>query len=1059
MAFPLLAAAVLAAAVLAAAPPIHHHLIVELDPASHAIAVSDTITAPKDAKLPDLPSDALPLDVAHAKRIDARTIRLRYAATIEHPISREGEDYARGFAETEGTIGPEGAFLGGSSHWYASWGGDGLVTFDLDVTLPPGWDAMSQGRRVQHERSETGTHVRFVSDDPQEEIWLVAGPWLETARKLDTIDALAMLRTKDDALAATYLDATGPYVAMYSKLLGPYPYSKFALVENFWETGYGMPSFTLLGPSVLRLPFIVTTSYPHEILHDWWGNGVFVLSARGNWSEGLTAYLADHLSAEQKGGGAGYRQEALQKFADYASRSKDFPLREFKERHSPSTEAVGYGKALMLFHMIRREIGDPAFLKELQSFYASFKFRRASFDELLGALGATRFTPWVDRAGAPALAVREVAASPTDSGYRLTGTIAQTQSGDPWPLAVPVAVTLDGREAAWQGSIRSTSKGQSFALDLPARPVRLDVDPEFDLFRALDPAEIPPALSGAFGAESAVAVIPSKAPADLASAYRALVEEWNHGRPAPIRVVTDAEIESVPGDAAVWLLGWENRFLGGLAPEFGPYGASISPASMHVSDGDVARAGHAVVAVVRHAGHPVAVVAADSAAQVPGLARKLPHYHKYSYLAFEGDEPKNTIKGRWPVVGSPLTVVLDPAGSSADVPMGRLAPRAALAELPPPFSKDRMLATVRALSAPGMNGRAIGSPEIDRAAASIADAMREAGLEPAGGAPGDYFQAFEAASGSKTIALRNVVGSLRGTKTEWANDSVVVAAHFDHLGPGHPGADDDASGVAILLELAKTMAAGPRPLRSIVFVAFSGEESGFLGSKNFVATRPGGATTFAMVDLDTVGRLGNGKILVLGAGSADEWKPIVDGAGYVTGAPVQAVVNDPGGSDQTRFLAAGVPAVQLFTGAHADYHAAGDTADKIDGDGLVKVAAVTREIVAYLAGRDRPLTARIAGGAPAAPAPSGERRASLGGIPDYGFEGPGVRITGTVPGSPAEKAGLKDGDVIVSLGAVATTTMREFSDALKARAPGDRVEVTVLRDGKKTTVDVVLGSR
>jgi hypothetical protein len=1051
----LLAISLLAAAL----QPVHHHLVVDLDPASHAIAVADTVTAPKGSTLPDLPADALPFDVAHAKRIDARTIRLRYAATIEHPITREGEDYARGFAETAGTIGPEGAFLGGSSRWYASWEDDRLVTFDLDVTLPPGWDAISQGRRVEHDRNASGTHVRFVSDDPQEEIWLVAGPWVETSRKLDTMDALAMLRAKDDALAATYLDATGPYVAMYSKLLGPYPYPKFALVENFWETGYGMPSFTLLGPSVLRLPFIVTTSYPHEILHDWWGNGVFVLSARGNWSEGLTAYLADHLFAEQKGGGAGYRQEALQKYADYAARSKDFPLREFHERHSPSTEAVGYGKALMLFHMIRRQTGDPAFVKGLQSFYASFKFRRASFDDLLGALGAARFTPWVDRAGAPALAVREVTASPAGSGYRLTGTIAQTQTGDPWPLAVPLAVTLEGGAAAWQGSIPSSSRSQAFSLDLPARPIRLDVDPEFDLFRALDPAEIPPALSGAFGAERAVAVIPSNAPAELGAAYRALVEEWNHGRSAPIRVVTDAEIDAVPGDAAVWLLGWENRFLAELEPALGAYGASLAAGSMHVPDGDVARAGHAVVVVIRRGSHAISVVAADAAAQVPGLARKLPHYHKYSYLAFEGDEPKNTIKGRWPVVGSPLTVVLDPARSPADVPMGRLAPRAALAELPPPFSKERMLATVRALSSPDMNGRAIGSPEIDRAATLIVQSMREAGLEPGGSAPGDYFQAFEAANGGKTIALKNVVGVLHGTKGEWANDSVVVAAHFDHLGPGHPGADDDASGVAVLLELAKAMAAGSPPLRSIVFVAFSGEESGFLGSRSFVATRPGGATTFAMVDLDTVGRLGNGKILVLGAGSADEWQPIVDGAGYVTGAPVQAVVNDPGGSDQTSFLAAGVPSVQLFTGAHADYHAAGDTADKIDGDGLVKVAVVAREIVSYLAARDRPLTPRIAGTAPAAPAPGGERRASLGAIPDYGFEGPGVRITGTVPGSPAEKAGLREGDVIVGLGAAETTSMREFSDALKAKAPGDRVEVVVLRDGKKTKLEAVLAAR
>ena len=108
---------------------------------------------------------------------------------------------------------------------------------------------------------------------------------------------------------------------MYRGLIGPYPYTKFAMVENFWETGYGMPSFTLLGPSVLRFPFILTSSYPHEILHNWWGNSVFVDYASGNWCEGLTAYLADHLIQEQRGTGATYRRNTLQKYRDYVRRA------------------------------------------------------------------------------------------------------------------------------------------------------------------------------------------------------------------------------------------------------------------------------------------------------------------------------------------------------------------------------------------------------------------------------------------------------------------------------------------------------------------------------------------------------------------------------------------------------------------------------------------------------------------------------------------------------------------------------------------------------------------
>jgi S1-C subfamily serine protease len=172
-------------------------------------------------------------------------------------------------------------------------------------------------------------------------------------------------------------------------------------------------------------------------------------------------------------------------------------------------------------------------------------------------------------------------------------------------------------------------------------------------------------------------------------------------------------------------------------------------------------------------------------------------------------------------------------------------------------------------------------------------------------------------------------------------------------------------------------------------------------------------------------------------------------------------MSDPGGSDQASFLAVGVPAVQLFTGANPDYHAASDIADKIDGKGLLKVAAVAREFAAYLAERDRPLTTKLAttAGSGITPPASGERRVTLGTIPDYAFAGPGVRISGTTPGSPAEKAGLKEGDVLVKIGDAAIGGMKDFSEALKRFDAGARVSVAFLRDGAPMTVEAVLAAR
>ncbi len=1019
---PALLFAVIAAGASARAASVpRYHLEAVVDPAAHRIAIDGTFR-----------------DAAGKER------EIHEAKIIEHGPSRQGADYARGFAETSGTIVEDGVFLSGASGWYPEFGAD-LFTFDLDVTLPAGWTAVSQGKREILENTDVRTRLRFVADDPQEEIWLVAGRWIETTRTFEGTQAMALLRERDDALAAKYLDATGPYLAMYGKLLGPYPYASFALVENFWETGYGMPSFTLLGSQVIRLPFILTSSYPHEILHNWWGNGVYVAPSGGNWSEGLTAYLADHLFAERTGGGAGYRQEALQKYADYAATSKDFPLASFRERHSPATEAVGYGKSLMLFHMMRRELGDETFVKGLRSLYAGFKFRRAGFDDVRKAFESASgrdlssvFTPWVTRAGAPRLKLRDVVASPSGSAWSVSGILEQTQAGPAYTLTVPVAVTVEGRPEALQTVVRASERATRFSLAAPARPLRLDVDPEFDVFRMLDVEEAPPALSAAFGAETCTLVLPSSAEPAMLEAYRALAVDWNTGRSTPMRIVDDKDLTALPKDGSVWILGYGNRFLAPAAEALAPFGIRPEP------NGDRAIA----AAARRKKGQApvIAVVAAASAAQVPGLARKLPHYHKYSHLAFDGDEPVNVEKGRFEVRDSPLTVSF-----AGDAPIGALAKREPLADLPPAFSKERMVETVRALAAPSMRGRKAGSVEAEAAATWIAGAMRAAGIEVLPSDP----------------EMGNVVGVLRGTKAEWSDSSVVVGAHYDHLGVGddaklRPGADDNASGVAVMLELARQMAGSGAPSRTVIFVAFTGEEAGLLGSKRFVSQPSSwpAAKAIGMVNLDTVGRLFAGKVLVLGAGSADEWIHIANGAGYVTGAPVEAVMTDPGGSDQKSYADAGVPAVQLFTGANADYHGPGDTPDKIDGDGLVKVAAVAREIVSYLAERPQPLTKK---GAPAGDAragsPTGERRASLGTIPDYAFAGPGVRITGTMPGSPAESAGLQAGDVLVSLGDVSVPGLRELGDALKHISPGTKVVVTYRRDGTTRTVEVVAAAR
>lgn len=1098
-------------AYLPASEPVHHDLKVTLYPEEQRLTAADTITLTKGS-FPEIefllhaglkPSSPTP-GVLLIRRDEKRgpvtlesfkvilpsgvtSFVIEYGGSIYHPIESIGKEQARGFKDTTGLISDGGVFLSGNTFWYPQIG-ERMMTFTLEVKLPQGWDAVSEGERAKHSLGKDGTMTKWQSPEPQDEIYLVANRFTEYSRPAGNVTAMVFLRTPDEGLANKYLDATVRYIEMYDKLIGPYPYKKFALVENFWETGFGMPSFTLLGSQVIRLPFIINSSYPHEILHNWWGNSVFPDYDKGNWSEGLTAYLADHLMKEQQGEGAEYRLAALQKYADYVINGRDFPLTQFRSRHSSSSEAVGYGKSLMFFHMLRLELSNETFTKGIQKFYHEYKFRFASFDDLRESFESVSgkdlkrdFEQWVWRMGAPELRLGDVKTK--DEGKRgnpekhvLTARIQQIQPGKAYHLRIPIAVTLEGKEQAFQTTVEMDAREREITLEVPARPLRVDVDPEYDLFRRLDREEIPPALSQSLGAKKMLILLPSSADKRLLGAYRELAKSISRSGPDEVEIKLDSDVNKVPSDRAVTIIGWENRFIKNMISALSEYDTALDKTTVRIGQTEIKKENHSIVLAGRspkNKDQALTWIASDTPEAVPGLARKLPHYHKYSYLAFEGPEPANVAKGRWPVLYSPMTVFIPAAdGTIKKVEMAKLLPREPLAGLAPVFSKERMMEIVRFLSSAELAGRGFGSEGLDKASNYIAQKFKEAGLKPAGNNNASYFQTWEDRGGDpeRKVIMKNVIGVIPGKKPEFAGQSVVIGAHYDHLGLGwpdvrgknkgknHPGADDNASGVAVLVELARFFAQGPQPDRTIVFVAFTGEEAGKRGSKYYVANEKDYPVDrcIGIVNLDTVGRLDKKKLLILGAGSTKEWVHIFRGAGFVTGVETETVSEELDSSDQISFQEAGVPAVQLFTGPHPDYHRPADTADKIDADGLVKVATVAKEAVLYLASREGPLTSTMKPGPNAEATPKKERKVTLGTIPDFSYKGEGVRIEGVITGSPAETGGLKQGDVIIRVNSSPVRSLKDFSDTLKSLSPGDRVSITFLRNEKEMMVMTVV---
>lgn len=322
-------------------------------------------------------------------------------------------------------------------------------------------------------------------------------------------------------------------------------------------------------------------------------------------------------------------------------------------------------------------------------------------------------------------------------------------------------------------------------------------------------------------------------------------------------------------------------------------------------------------------------------------------------------------------------------------------------------------------------------------------------------------------------SVNNVLAYLPGKTDEY----VIVGAHYDHLGRGtydslapsqigqiHPGADDNASGTAGVLELARILAPlKGQLLRGILFTSFAGEELGLLGSAAWVKdpTKPLDKAV-AMLNMDMIGRIKDNKIYIGGVGTGSTLQKVLDQARG--DSPLKFEISQGGysSSDHTSFVTKRVPVLFFFSGLHSDYHKPSDTWDKIDPDaaaGLLNIVA--RATVELASDSDKPAFVAIAENMPHAGSPGGGGGYGpyFGSIPDFGQTENGVRFADVKPGSPAAKAGLKAGDVLIQFGDKPIKNLYDFTDALRRSKIGDVVPVTVLRDGKELKVDVKLEQR
>ena len=532
--------------------------------------------------------------------------------------------------------GARGSFLPGATLWHPIVA-HGLSGYRAAIAVPAGQKALVPGRLVEELENPERYRARFEFPHPSDGIDLIAGPYRIVNRDARTaagrpVRLRAYFHPEIATLADGYLDSVIGYVDLYEGWIGEYPFSEFSVVSSPTPTGFGMPTLTYLGVEVLRLPFIRATSLGHEVLHDWWGNGVFVEYARGNWSEGLTSFMADYYYKERQGPAAA-REMRLEWLRDFAALppGEDRPLNRFVARYHGASQIVGYNKTAMVFLMLRDTIGKEAFDAGVREFWRANRFRVASWGDLRRAFEKASkrdlsgfFAQWLDRAGAPAVRIADARAASRGEQWRVTVTLAQAAPF--YRLRVPVRVRTERGEETRSFELDGDRAVVSF--ETAAKPVALVLDPDLQLFRRLAPDEAPPILREVMvNPATALIAVSDGAAAETA---RKLAGQLLDNSPQPY--ASGAPLPAGPllaiglnGDVDAWLA--ENEFPARPAMVAGKGTAQVWTAT-------------------RGDGRTLVAVSARDAEALAALLRPLPHYGRSSWVAFDG--AKAIDRGVWP---------------------------------------------------------------------------------------------------------------------------------------------------------------------------------------------------------------------------------------------------------------------------------------------------------------------------------------------------------------------------------------------------------------------------
>jgi aminopeptidase N len=512
------------------------------------------------------------------------------------------------------TIGDEGVFL--LSDWYPAAEAE-LARFSLQAMVPKSFQAVSEAEVITVKDMGNRKLISFDFPHPVTHIHFVMASYVVETDHHGRVQVETYLLPEDQNFARRYLDASKKYLEMYENMLGPYPFKRFAVVENILPMGYGMPTFTLLGREVLKLPFIPETSLGHEILHSWFGNSVYVDYPKGNWSEGLTTYLADHYYEQMQGTGWQYRKGIIEDYESYVHGENEIAIQDFISGDDRASRAVGYGKTAMVFHMLNDRVGDKTFRETLRQLVVKQRFRLTSWQDLEAIFSSTAaedlrvfFEFWLQDKGTMAINLDKIRLNQSSDGYTLEFNLQVSNS--PMPVLIPLVIRTEDKE---EKKVLSLSKDrQAFSLSTKGRAKEIIVDPDYDLFRTLKPTERRAVLSRLLGDPARTVVLPETNQDIYQTLIQALESRGFE------KLAADKVDHSTLAHKSLLFLGDHSKH------EF------LFPRSAETKRGFS-------IEIRKNGFNPNLVVGlalGESSEEVKGVINKVFHYGKYSKLTFSG---------------------------------------------------------------------------------------------------------------------------------------------------------------------------------------------------------------------------------------------------------------------------------------------------------------------------------------------------------------------------------------------------------------------------------------